>query len=169
MNPRSIPRAVALGLALLTWAACGDPSSEPAAEAPAAAAGAGGLSAVELEQGIGPVRDLELGPVDPALAAEGETLFTTKCSACHKLGERYVAPPLGEVLSRRRPEFVMNMMLNANEMVQKHPVIRELLAEYYTPMPVQLTETDQARAVLEYLRSAQTGPASDPSGSAGGR
>ena len=169
MKPRTILRATAMGLALLVPAACGDASSEAADGPPAAASTSEGPSPVELEQGFGPVRDLELGPVDPALAAQGETLFTTKCSACHRLGERYVAPPLGDVLSRRRPEFVMNMMLNANEMVQKHPVVRELLAEYFTPMPVQVTDVDQARAVLEYLRSAQTGPVADPSGSTDGR
>jgi len=114
------------------------------------------LTEVELEQGIGPIRDLDLAAVDPALAAEGEAAFTIKCSACHKLDQRYVAPPLGEVLSRRRPEFVMNMMLNASEMVQRHPEIQTLLAEYFTPMTVQVTEVSEARAILEYLRSAQT-------------
>jgi cytochrome c1 len=144
-------------------AACSGDAPTP--DEPAADASSGGLAAVELEQGIGPVRDLTLGPIDPGLAADGETLFTTKCSACHKIDERYVAPALGEVLSRRRPEFVMNMMLNATEMVQKHPTVRELLAEYYTPMPVQITEEDQARAILEYLRSVQT-PSSAESGGA---
>jgi len=117
--------------------------------------GDGLLAAVELEQGIGPIRDLELDHVDPALAAEGEAFFTTKCSACHKLDERYVGPELGEVLERRRPEFVMNMMLNASEMVQRHPVVREMLAEYFTPMTNQVTDPAEARAILEYLRSAQ--------------
>ncbi|HSG49582.1 MAG TPA: cytochrome c [Longimicrobiales bacterium] len=143
---------------LLALAACGGEAPPAETDAPSAAQGqAGELTAVELEQGIGPIRDLELGPVDPALAAEGETLFITKCSACHKLEERYVAPALGEVLSRRRPEFVMNMILNADEMVQRHPVTRQLLAEFYTPMPVQVSDPDQARAILEYLRSQQTG------------
>jgi cytochrome c2 len=120
---------------------------------------------VELEQGLGPVRDLQLGPVDEALAKQGEAAFTVKCSACHKLAERYVGPELGQVLSRRRPEFVMNQILNANEMVQRHPAIKELLAQYYTPMPVQVTDQAEARAILEYLRSAQTGAPSTPGGS----
>jgi len=141
-------------------AACGGEPSAEAADATAAASPASATAEapteVELEQGIGPIRDLELGPVDSELAAEGESAFQVKCSACHKLEERYVAPPLGDVLSRRRPEFVMNMVLNANEMVQRHPEVRELLAEYFTPMPVQVTEESEARAILEYLRAAQT-------------
>lgn len=156
----------ALMLAALTaLTACG--GDAPPANAPsgssAVAAGAE-LSAVEMEQGIGPIRDLQLGALDPALVARGEADFTTKCSACHKIDERYVGPPLGEVLDHRRPEFVMNMILNANEMVQKHPVVREMLAQYYTPMPVQVTDQGEARAILEYLRSVQTGSAA-PSGS----
>ncbi|MDT8341485.1 MAG: c-type cytochrome [Longimicrobiales bacterium] len=154
-------RALLPGAAVLLFlAACGGdaPPADAGASATGGASGAdAALSAVEIEQGIGPIRDLQLGDVDPALAAEGETLFVTKCSACHKLEERYVAPPLGEVLSRRRPEFVMNMMLNAGEMVQRHPVVRELLAEYFTPMPVQVTDPDDARAILEYLRANQSG------------
>ena len=142
-------------IATLVLTACGD-GEENATSTPEGAADASGLTAVELEQGIGPIRDLELGPVDPDLAARGEAHFTTKCSACHKLDERYVAPALGEVLSRRRPEFVMNMILNATEMVERHPATRELLAEFYTPMPVQVTDRDEARAILEYLRAHQS-------------
>jgi hypothetical protein len=141
--------------------ACG--GSEPPAEAASTSAAAqpaatAPLTQVELEQGIGPIRDLTLGAIDPELAEEGHEAFTLKCSACHKLDERYVAPPLGEVLSRRRPEYVMNMMLNATEMVQRHPEVQKLLAEYFTPMTVQVTEQAEARAILEYLRSEQIQP-----------
>ena len=111
---------------------------------------------------------IPLGPVDPDLAAIGEEAFATKCSACHKLEERYVGPQLGSVLSHRRPEFVMNMILNANEMVQRHPEVQALLAQYYTPMPVQVTDQEEARAILEYLRSNQTEAESTTSGSTGG-
>ncbi len=148
-------------LALALLGACGGEAPE-AAEAPgaersaAAQPAASELSAVEMEQGIGPIRDLELEPVDSELAAGGEEAFATKCSACHKLDERYVGPELGTVLERRRPEFVMNMILNASEMVQRHPVVREMLAEYFTPMTNQVTDPDEARAILEYLRTAQT-------------
>lgn len=129
----------------------GTADTDEGAAAPAAAE----LTSTELEQGIGPIRDLELGPVDEELAEEGQEAFTMKCSACHKLDQRFVAPPLGDVLERRRPEFVMNMILNADEMVQRHPEVRELLAEYFTPMTVQVQEESEARAILEYLRSAQ--------------
>jgi hypothetical protein len=137
----------------------GDQTDAPPA---ASAAAQSELSDWELENGIGPITaDVQLDAIDPALVARGEEIFTLKCSACHKLDERYVAPPLRDVTERRTPAFMLNMMLNSFEMTQKHPTVRELLAEYYTPMTDQgLTEED-ARAVLDYLRQAQAdGPAS---------
>lgn len=169
MNAKSLSRTAVLAALVLLATCGGEPDTEESRAPDASGGAAGDLTAVELEQGIGPIRNLQLGPVDPSLAAEGETLFTTKCSACHRLAERYVAPALGEVLARRSPEFVMNMILNADEMVQRHPVTKQLLAEFYTPMPVQVTDPDQARAILEYLRSAQTGDATPTTtGSSGG-
>ena len=152
-------RGVSLVLLAALAAACGggegtpggssDDTPAPAGASPTAA----GLSDEELRLGIGPVRSLDLGDVDHELAEDGEDVFTVKCAACHKLEERYVGPPLGDVLERRTPEFVMNMILNPDEMVARHPEVKKLLAQYYTPMPDQQLTEDEARAVLEYLRA----------------
>lgn len=113
----------------------------------------GGLSEFELENGIGPVKQkLELGQIDPKLVKKGEEIFNTKCVACHKLDERYVGPAQRDVIKRRTPEFIMNMMLNPQEMQEKHPVVKKLLAEYMTQMTNQNLSFDDARAVLEYFR-----------------
>ncbi|MBT8395665.1 MAG: cytochrome c [Gemmatimonadetes bacterium] len=119
------------------------------------------LTEWELENGIGPVTEpLALGDIDPGLVAQGEEIFNLKCSACHKLDQRYVAPPLRDVTSRRTPEFVMNMLLNPLEMTQRHPATKELLAEYYTPMTPQGLTNEDARAILDFLRQALAdGPA----------
>jgi mono/diheme cytochrome c family protein len=163
---RSALALIAVVLASSVVAGCGSspeadasaPAATPAA-APAvtpAAAAAPGLAPGELEKGIGPIRSLVLDAVDEELVETGEAVFNLKCSACHKMDIRYVGPPLGDVLTRRQPEYVMNMILNPLEMVQKHPEAKKLLAEYFNAMPdQQLTEAD-ARAVLEYLRSEQT-------------
>jgi cytochrome c len=107
----------------------------------------------ELTYGIGPIRRVELGPLDDALAARGEELFRMKCMACHRLEERYVGPALRGVTVRRTPEFVMNMMLNPGEMVRRHPVGRAMLAAHFTEMPSQNLTEEEARALLEYLRA----------------
>jgi hypothetical protein len=69
--------------------------------------------------------------------------------------DRYVGPALGTVLSKRTPVYVMNMMLNPEEMVKKHPEAQAMLAQFMTPMPNQNLTEDDARAVLEYLRDHQ--------------
>jgi cytochrome c1 len=47
----------------------------------------------------------------------------------------------------------MNMILNPQEMVERHPVAKQLLAEHMTYMPNQGLTEEQARQVLEYLRT----------------
>lgn len=102
--------------------------------------------------GVGPVTKVELSAIDPKLVAKGKELFTLKCSACHKLGERYVGPDLSGVTVRRRAEWIMNMIINPTEMTQKDPVAQELLGEYLTQMATLNLSQDEARAALEYLR-----------------
>jgi mono/diheme cytochrome c family protein len=146
-----------VGLLIVGVAACGDgpraadqvpDSGQPGDEA---------LTAFQVQHGIGPVTEaVALGDQNPDLAAQGAQVFETKCSACHKLGERYVGPALGDVLDRRTPAFVMNMMLNPQEMYERHPEMKALLAEYMSYMPNQNLSRDDARAVVEYLRQGAT-------------
>ncbi|MGQ0668085.1 MAG: c-type cytochrome, partial [Actinomycetota bacterium] len=84
---------------------------------------------------------------------QGRQIFETKCSMCHKMEETYVGPPLGEVLEKRTPAYILNMILNPQEMVEKHPVAKQLLAERMSFMPNQQLTLADARAVLEYLRT----------------
>ncbi len=135
-------------LLALALAACGGSQEQTATSADPDA-----LTPGQIADGIGPVRSITLGPVDAALAAAGEELFTVKCSACHKMTERYVGPALGDVTVRRTPAFVMNMILNPEEMIKRHPEAKKLLAEFMTPMANQNLTEEEARAVLEYLRT----------------
>ena len=120
----------------------------------------GGLTAFELEHGIGPVTEpIELGGIDAAMAATGKTVFEAKCTACHKMDTLYIGPALGEVTSRRSGAFIMNMILNPQEMVERHPVGKQMLAERMSFMANQGLTRDEARAVLEYLRTqSKTAP-----------
>ncbi|MCM2278143.1 MAG: cytochrome c [Oligoflexia bacterium] len=103
-------------------------------------------------KGIGPVKELKLAAVDAALAEKGQAVFQAKCSACHKLQERFVGPPLKNVTLRRQPEWIMNMILNPSEMLQKDAVARKLLEEYLTQMANMSLTQEEARQVLEYFR-----------------
>lgn len=113
---------------------------------------AGGESAA-LAMGVGPVQQkMTLATLNPALVALGQKLFQEKCSACHKIGEKYVGPDLKGVTQRRSPEWVMNMVLNPQEMTQKDPVAKELLGTFLTQMTFQNVSQEDARAILEFFR-----------------
>jgi len=57
------------------------------------------------------------------------------------------------VTKRRSPEWVMNMMLNPEQMLAENPTAMALLKEYSAPMANQNLTNDDARAVLEFLRT----------------
>lgn len=105
------------------------------------------------DKGIGPVSSVSLGALDETLAGSGKSVFESKCTACHKIEARHVGPALAGVTKRRKPEWIMNMILNPTEMTQKDPVAKELLATYMAPMANQNLTQDEARAILEYFRS----------------
>lgn len=113
-------------------------------------------------KGVGPVRDVKLGPLDSALARKGRQVFEEKCAACHKLDERYVGPALGGVTKRRAPEWIMNMILNPQEMTTKDPTAQELLGEYMTQMTLQNVTQADARAILEFVRTVDRGQKGEP-------
>jgi mono/diheme cytochrome c family protein len=157
MHRRPSPLIPAFLLAL-ALGACGGGKTESQPPAGGGAAAEGQLSAFEMENGIGPItQPVTVGPVDHELAEEGEKLFNTKCSACHKMAERYVGPALGDVTTRRTPAYIMNMILDPDGMTARHPVARQLLAEHMTQMPNLQLSTDEARQLLEYLRTQAHG------------
>lgn len=105
-------------------------------------------------KGIGPITSITLGEIDPTLAAEGEVVFKAKCSACHKLSKKFVGPALKGVTQRRSSEWIMNMAMNPEEMIQKDPIAQKLLIEFNgAPMANQNITEVEARAILEYFRT----------------
>ena len=106
------------------------------------------------DKGIGPVTSVELGAeIDEALVAKGKEIFDAKCSACHKVDKRYIGPSPAGIMDRRTPEWIMNMILNPDEMVAQNAQAKQLLAEYSSPMANQNLTEEEARNVLEYFRT----------------
>lgn len=111
---------------------------------------------VDLEnKGIGSISSVSLSEViDDAMVAKGKDIFTAKCTACHKPEEKFIGPAPKNILERRSPEWVMNMILNPSVMIQEDPLAKDLLAEFNgAPMANQNLTEDEARAVLEYFRT----------------
>ncbi len=109
-------------------------------------------------KGVGPITEISLSDViDDALVEEGQSIFTNKCSACHKPNKKYIGPAMAGILDRRTPEWTMNMILNPMKMVQEDPIAKDLLMEYNgTPMANQNLTEEEARAVLEYFRTLKS-------------
>lgn len=105
-------------------------------------------------KGIGTIKNVDIpANIDVKLANDGKKTFEMKCSACHNITSRKVGPALKGVTLRRKPEWIMNMILNPAEMTQKDPTAKELLGEYMTQMANQSLDEKGARSVLEYFRS----------------
>ncbi len=103
-------------------------------------------------RGVGPVSYVDVASLDPSRASEGEQLFKTRCSACHKIEDRYIGPALSGVTKRRQPEWIMNMILKPELMLKQDPVAMELLSTYLTPMANQNMTQREAESVLIYFR-----------------
>lgn len=107
------------------------------------------------DKGIGPIKSLALAAeIDQAMATHGADVYKKMCTACHRPDKKFIGPAPQGILERRTPEWIMNMILNPEEMVANNPLAKELLIEFNgAPMANQnLTEAD-ARAILEYFRT----------------
>lgn len=106
-------------------------------------------------KGIGPISKVSLADeLNQDWISEGQTIFSTKCIACHRIEQRLIGPKLAGVTQRRAPEWIMNMILNPNVMIAQDPTAKKLLVEYNNAMMINLGVTQtEARSVLEYLRS----------------
>lgn len=105
-------------------------------------------------KGIGPVDNLELeDDIDADMASRGADIFKNMCSACHKMDKKFVGPQIDGVTERRSPEWIMNMILNPEQMIKEDPIAKRLLIESnMAVMANQGLAEDEARAILEYFR-----------------
>lgn len=106
-------------------------------------------------KGIGPIKSITLdATIDQKMATHGDEVFKKMCTACHRPNKKFIGPAPKDILSRRSPEWVMNMILNPDEMTQKDPLAKALLIEFNgSPMANQGLSEEDARAVLEYFRT----------------
>jgi len=130
-------------------------TTEKAAETPAASVTKASERVELANKGVGPITSVVLSDViDEAMAATGKTVYDQLCLACHRIGKKFIGPAPNNILERRTPEWVMNMILNPDQMVKEDPLAKELLMEFNgSPMANQGLTEEQARAVLEYFRT----------------
>lgn len=106
-------------------------------------------------KGVGSVKNVELAEViDQDMVLRGAELFKTNCSACHKTDKRFIGPSPKGIMERRSPEWIMNMILDPQLMVEQDRCAKDLLVEFNgAAMANQNMTEEQARDILEYFRT----------------
>lgn len=111
-----------------------------------------GLTPFEYENGVGPIKSkINFKSLDLEKAKLGRKIYNNKCTTCHKLEKRFVAPPLIPAVRNRTPEFILNMILNPEEMVKRHPEMMKQFAIYAKQMTDFNFEIEEAMNILHYL------------------
>jgi cytochrome c5 len=93
-------------------------------------------------------------PLDQAMVTAGKATYELKCQSCHRLTEeKLVGPGWKNVTTRRKPLWIMNMITNVEMMLEKDPEAQKQLELCLVRMPNQNITTDEARKVIEFMRS----------------
>jgi protein SCO1 len=92
----------------------------------------------------------------------GETLYRTRCAACHKIGAQTTAgspdlhpigPDLMDITKRRDPKWLTRWLMEPDKMLaEKDPLAIELLARFNNlPMPNMRLDRKDTQALFDYL------------------
>ena len=92
-------------------------------------------------------------PLEQALVKEGKAIYNAQCISCHYLDTALLnGPGWAGITNRRDADWIMNMILNVNVMLEVDSVAHQLLQDSDMKMPDQGLSVDKARAVLEFMR-----------------
>ena len=106
-------------------------------------------------KGVGPIKSIDRpDTIDDAMVVKGKETFDLLCTACHRVGKKFIGPPPNGITERRTPEWIMNMILDPEGMTKNDPLAKALLIEFNgSPMANQMLTEEQARAIYEYFRT----------------
>lgn len=105
-------------------------------------------------KGIGKFKNIQLtNPLDEAMISKGQSIYDSKCLACHKLtNEKLVGPGWKDVTDRRTPEWIMNFITNTSVMLDSDLIAQKMMVTCLVRMPNQGVNDDEARQLLEFMR-----------------
>lgn len=150
---KSLTTLVSLAACGLLAVGCG--SKEDAEQSAEAAPTPSEILAGKPEVHGAEIKEVELStPLNQEWVGKGKATYEMKCLACHKLtADKLVGPGWLEVTKRRKPTWIMNMITNVDMMLEKDEEAQKLLEQCLVRMPNQNITTDEARQVLEFMRS----------------
>jgi cytochrome c551/c552 len=93
-------------------------------------------------------------PLDETMVSAGKATYELKCQSCHRLNEeKLVGPGWKDVTKKRQPVWIMNMITNVDMMLETDAEAQKLLEQCLIRMPNQNISKDEARQILEFMRS----------------
>ncbi len=95
-------------------------------------------------------------------AAEGESLFKQKCSACHAVDRVVIGPALKGVEARRKEEWLIKWIKNSQSLVKAGDADAvKLFKEYNSTVMTAFPELsdDNIKSILAYVKEAANKPA----------
>lgn len=93
-------------------------------------------------------------PLNAEWVTAGKGMYELKCQSCHRLTEeKLVGPGWKNVTKRRTPIWITNMITNVEMMLETDPEAQKLLELCLVRMPNQNIVKEDARKVIEFMRS----------------
>ncbi len=105
---------------------------------------------------IGSLIRVEAVPVNQG-GADGETIFQTKCVACHTIGKgKLVGPDLQDVTAQREAQWLKAFIADPNKLFEANdPTAQQLLSEYNNvKMPALGLTAAEVDALVAFLAGA---------------
>ena len=151
---KKLSTLLVVGILILTSCAPDKPKENPASDAYGETETADLPRKADDGKGIGQITEVTLNtPLEQERIGRGKAIYEMKCSACHRLDEqRVVGPGWKNVTTRRKPEWIMNLVTNVDVMLDKDPEAQKLLELCLTRMPNQNVSVGDARDLLEFMR-----------------
>jgi len=85
---------------------------------------------------------------------DGENLYKTRCTACHKLDARLVGPALEGIAEKRSVEWLVGFIRNSTEMIEAGDEEAVAIFEEFSKMPMipnlDLSD-DQIKNIIAYI------------------
>ncbi|MHB8259203.1 MAG: c-type cytochrome [Bacteroidia bacterium] len=115
---------------------------------------ANGNPTYDPKRGEGKFKDVVITEnLDPVKADSGKKVFDVKCSACHKLtAEKLVGPGWKGMTQRHEASWILNFIVNPDDMIDKDPELQAQLEICLVRMPNQSLTDEDARNVYEFMR-----------------
>lgn len=98
---------------------------------------------------------------DPEVISQGESLFKANCSACHRMHEQLVGPPLANISERRPLDWINAFIRNSQQVIQSGDQYAvDLFNEYNQTVMTPFDFSDEElNSILAYIKSeSEKGP-----------